>query len=441
MSKPVETLGLERWVADPLAGFSVTVMNGPDKGTCVRASAAELSIGTDPTSDLTLTDPHVSRHHCTITSTRKGCVLRDHASRNGSWVGGVRIETGYLFEGVSFEVGKTMLCFASDQPIESTVSVEPKFGRLLGASEPMRRIFALLPRLATSDTTLLIDGETGTGKGALALAIHEQSVRKRGPFVVLDCAAIPPTLVESELFGHVAGAFTGAVKDRAGLFELAKGGTIFIDEIGELPAEIQPKLLRALEERTVKPVGGGKPVPLDVRVIAATNRDLKALVNEGSFRSDLYYRLHVVRIHVPPLRERKDDILLLAKHFYAELLPGQTPSQSVLASFMRQPWPGNVRELRGAVERTILLEGLVDSEPGAATPPSEKQAQTFDPTATFRDSKAAATAEWERKYVTDLLRHCEGNLSKASRIVQMDRSYLRALVKRHGVNVSEIEDG
>ncbi|NUP13246.1 MAG: sigma 54-interacting transcriptional regulator [Polyangiaceae bacterium] len=445
MTRDDHTLPIGHIVEHTIDGFSIVVKSGPDTGKRVTASNTELTIGTEPSNDLVLADPRVSRHHCSISATNKGFLLRDHGSKNGTWVGGMRIESGYVFDGVGIEVGHTSLALQRDRAIREPLSTEPSFGNVLGSSEAMRRIFAILTRIAASDSSVLVEGETGTGKGALALAIHQRSKRASGPFVVLDCTAIPPTLVESELFGHVAGAFTGATRDRQGAFEVAKGGTIFIDEIGELPIDIQPKLLRALEERTVKPVGGTRRIDLDVRVVAATNRDLRADVNAGSFRADLFYRLNIVRLHVPPLRERRDDIILLAKHFYEELAPGRAMSPALMAWLVRKDWPGNVRELRGAIERALLLEdlGLETLEgpssiraprpaPFGAAEGAPAEARRFDPTVPFRDAKSDATTTWERWYVAELMRHAGGNLSKASRLVQMDRSYLRALLKKHG---------
>jgi transcriptional regulator with GAF, ATPase, and Fis domain len=444
MPRSDQTLPTDTFIEHSVDGFSIVVRSGADVGRRVTASGLELSIGGDPSNDLILADPRVSRHHCSITATRKGFFLRDLGSKNGTWVGGTNVETGYVSDGATIEVGHTSLRLEKDRAITEPLSIESSFGDVLGTSEAMRRIFAVLPRVSASESTVLVEGETGTGKGLLAQAIHRQSPRAAGPFVVLDCTAIPPTLVESELFGHVAGAFTGATKDRMGAFEIAKGGTIFIDEIGELPTDIQPKLLRALEERTVKPVGGTRRVHLDVRVVAATNRDLRAEVNEGTFRADLFYRLNVVRLLVPPLRARRDDVILLAKHFYGELTGGKTPPPAMLSSLVRQAWPGNVRELRGAIERALLLEDLGMALEEAGTPTHAESSRragdanrTFDPAIPFLDAKAAATADWEKWYVAELMRHCEGNLSKASRIVQMDRSYLRALVKKHGGKAEE----
>jgi DNA-binding NtrC family response regulator len=291
---------------------------------------------------------------------------------------------------------------------------------------------------------VLLEGETGTGKGVLAAAIHGASARASGPFVVLDCTAIAPTLVESELFGHVKGSFTGATVDRAGAFEQARGGTIFIDEIGELPLDMQPKLLRALEERSVKRVGGNQRIGIDARVIAATNRDLRAEVNRGSFRADLYYRLNVVRLHVPPLRDRTGDVELLARQFYSELEPDKQLPRELLEALQRQSWPGNVRELRAAIERAVLFDdpvlyALTHEEPGGAEADVDA-AEGFNPEIPFRVAKQRAADRWEQRYVRELITRAKGNISEASRIARMDRSHLRTLLRKFGVRAQDDKD-
>ncbi len=419
-----------------LEGFAITVLDGPDAGTSFRARTSEVSVGTAAANDLVLSDPTVSRHHFSLTATSEGLYLKDLGSSNGTLIGSVRIQSGFVDDEVRVRVGRTTLKIdLSDDDICEQLSPEDRFGSLIGSSSAMRRIFAALPRLSQSDSTVLLEGETGTGKGVLAAAIHEASNRAAKPFVVLDCAAIAPTLIESELFGHIKGSFTGAANDRAGAFEQAQGGTIFIDEIGELPLDMQPKLLRVLEERTVKRVGGNQRIKIDARVIAATNRDLRMEVNRNAFRADLFYRLNVVRIHIPPLRDRTGDIDQLARHFHADLVQDRPISPELLDSLRRQPWPGNVRELRAAVERAVLFEDPTLLALDQPTNTAEKAADSagFDPRLSFRMAKQRAADQWEKEYMKGLMTAAKDNLSEASRLAKMDRSHLRTLLRKYGL--------
>jgi len=358
--------------------------------------------------------------------------VRDLGSANGMTLAGHRVVCAYLNHGSVLGLGETLLRFDSlEDQVREPLSLERSFGRVLGESAPMRRLFAVMTRVAASEATVLLEGETGTGKGALADAIHRASPRKGGPFMVIDCSAIPATLIETELFGHEKGAFTDARAAREGAFEAAAGGTVFLDEVGELPLALQPKLLRALEDRVVQRVGGRTPVPLDVRVIAATNRDLRQEVNRGTFRADLFYRLNIVRLELPPLRERLEDIPLLARSFFEQLAPpGVQPSPALLDVYRRQSWPGNVRELRNTIERDLVLgEGADAADDG----PSPSAAGEVGAAAPFRVQKERAVAAWESEYLRQLLAAHGGNLSQAARAARMDRSYLRDLLKRHRI--------
>jgi len=412
--------------------FEIAAEDGPDRGHSAASTGDELSIGTADGNDLQLTEDTVSRHHCSITVQRGRFLLRDLGSMNGTRLGGFRIESAYLKDGASFRLGRAKLRFRCVDG-QNHEPLGDAFGQVVGRSEALRRIFAVLERVAPSDSTVLLEGETGTGKGLLTQAIHDASPRKTGPLVVVDCASIPAPLVESELFGHVRGAFTGAEAQRTGAFESARGGTIFLDEVGELPLELQPKLLRALEERTIKRVGSDDRVDLDVRVVAATNRDLRAEVNRGVFRADLFYRLNIVRLRVPALRERSEDIGALVAHFYAQFRPeAPEPPAELVEQLERQAWPGNVRELRAAVERAVLLGDLA---PELAPPTSTVHLDgRFDPEVRFRVAKEQAIARWERAYLRDLLREAEGNVSRAARLARMDRNHLRELLRRHGLD-------
>lgn len=428
--------------------FRLHVISGPDTGIEKVSEDAEFYVGLAPGNQLILSDKAVSRHHCSITATAEGFLLRDLGSRNGTTLGGYRISAAYLNPNCHIGVGQSTLEFVMlKDPIVEPLAERGRQGRLLGESAAVRHIFALLPRIASSDSTILLEGETGTGKGLLAELIHERSPRANGPFIVIDCGSIPPSLIEAELFGYVKGAFTGAHSSRAGAFEGAAGGTIFLDEIGELPLDMQPKLLRALEERVIRRIGSLEPVRLDVRIIAATNRDLRYEVNRGTFRADLFYRLNTVRIRLPSLRERREDIPLLVHHFYQQFARDGDPPlpAQMLSYFINQSWPGNVRELRSAVERAVLMGDPSTwfdmhksvEESSALGPPSVPESVEDPNTPSFRAAKEKAIACWERGYIEALVKKNEGNLSKAARAARMDRNYLRELIRRHGINAAE----
>ena len=416
--------------------YRLTVIEGPDREASIDGGEAEIAIGTAQANALILTDSAVSRHHFAITPTPRGHLIRDLGSTNGTTINGVVVERAYLASGAVIAIGQSRLKFEAVGGEElAALSADARWGRALGGSKAMRRIFAVLPRLADSDATILLEGETGTGKGLLAEAIHEASPRAGGPFIVLDCGAIPPTLIESELFGHEKGAFTGAAAARTGGFEAARGGTVFLDEIGELSLDLQPKLLRAIEDRVVKRVGGNELLRLDIRIVAATNRDLRAEINQGRFRSDLYYRLNTFRLRIPPLRERRDDIALLVAHFYRQLSPAEPPAE-LLADLARQDWPGNVRELRAAVERAVLLGDPMVWHALSGDAPAADDAHLIDGTS-FRAAKERAIAAWERDYVRALIARHDGNLSRAARAVRMDRNHLRELLRRHRITADD----
>ena len=406
--------------------FRVSVVGS---SAAAEADGNDFTIGSAAGNQLMLDDPTVSRHHCAIRVTPRGYQLRDLGSTNGTWLGNHLVESAYLKPDSMFRVGTVQLKFEFlDDEIRQELSPDDHYGDMLGESPAMRRIFALLPRVAASDSTLLLEGETGTGKSLIADVIHRKSPRAEQPFVVVDCASIPSTLIESELFGHDKGAFTGAHTAREGAFEAAQRGTVFLDEIGELPLDLQGKLLRALEERVIKRLGTTKLVRLDVRVIAATNRDLREEVNRGRFRPDLYYRLNVLRVRIPPLRERREDNPLLVHHYYRSFVgddAARAPDELV-ASLREHVWPGNVRELRSAVERAVLNVDLADPHETSGAP-------GFDESLSFREAKERVVSTWERLYVQELLARHAGNLSRAARAARMDRAHLRELVQRRGL--------
>jgi DNA-binding NtrC family response regulator len=421
-----------------LAGLRFIVVAGPDKGRSVLCDAARVTVGTETGNDLVLTDPTVSRKHCELTSTAAGFLLRDLRSTNGLRLGGCRVESVYIRPGTTLRLGNSVLSFEAHPEAEMAT----RAGRPLGRSAAMRQIFSMLARVSLYDATVLLEGETGTGKSLLARTIHKASPRAREPFIVVDCGAIPPSLIESELFGHERGAFTGAHATHIGSFESARGGTLFLDEIGELPLDMQPKLLRAIEDRVIKRIGSSESIRLDLRLVAATNRDLGDAVKEGTFRSDLFYRLNTVSVRVPPLRDRPEDIPLLATYFYQESTgdPEATLPDVLVEDLVKHQWPGNARELRSAVERLVVLGDAWPQTAGPHTPPlsDTQKIMDGDPEAllSFREAKERAIGQWEQEYVGKLLRRTGGNLSQAAREVRMDRNYLRDLVRRRGLTVA-----
>ncbi len=350
----------ERATVRRLRKAKLVVIEGSDVGREVEISKARCSGGRSIINDLVIQDKAVSGTHFEVQVRDDGYRLRDLNSRNGTFVGDLQVREAYLRPGTTFRVGQTKIQFQPTQDVvEIELSKRDRFDRVVGSSATMREIFASLEKVAPSELTCLITGETGTGKELIARGVHNASRRGDKPFVVLDCGSIPKDLIESTLFGHEKGSFTGAVGQHRGCFEQANGGTIFLDEIGELDIMLQPKLLRVLEQREIKRVGGDKTIKVDVRVLAATNRDLRNEVNAGNFREDLYFRLSVVHVELPALRERREDIPSIANHFLKEVASrrGMTLSfgQDAMAALVSHSWPGNVRELRNVVERAAAL--------------------------------------------------------------------------------------
>ncbi len=392
-------------------------------------------IGTHSSNELVLHDPAVSRFHCRLVHDTAGWRVQDNGSLNGTRLDGVSVRDANLGVQGTLELGDSVLLVrVSEEGGEVPVAHVESFGALLGSGVAMRRLFACLEKVAASEINVLIEGESGTGKELVAAEIVQRGPRADGPFVIVDCGAISPNLVESELFGHVRGAFTGADRDRTGAFETANGGTVFLDEIGELPLALQPKLLRALEAREIRRVGETRARKVDVRVIAATNRDLEREVNKGRFREDLYFRLAVMSVRVPPLRERLEDLSVLIQGFLTSLgVPSQADlfGPQVLALLSTHDWPGNVRELRNYVERTVVLKETF--------PAQQRRAQTAPDSPLsmpFKIAKDAVVDAFERSYVTALLEAAGGNVSKAARNGAMDRMYLHRLIQKHGLRTS-----
>jgi transcriptional regulator with PAS, ATPase and Fis domain len=415
--------------------FRLLVVRGSNLGTSRISDGDRAVIGKHESADMVLQDETVSRFHCEIAIEDGRAVVRDLGSRNGTLVGGVDVVRCWLRSGAILTLGQSQLRFdlGSDHAM-IPLSDRGEFGRLVGRSPAIRAVFATLERAAAADVTILIEGETGTGKEAAAEALHQESARRDGPFVVVDCGAIPPDLLESELFGHERGAFTGALTARQGAFEAASGGTLFLDEVGELAPDLQPKLLRVLERREIKRVGTHQYTPVDVRVVAATHRNLRTEVNAHRFRSDLFYRLAVVTVRLPPLRERLDDIKLLVDHALVRL--GASPEDAAplrtpqfLEHLTHHPWPGNIRELRNYLERCIALRQPVPIVEG--TDPADDQ--VLDPSLPIRLARESWVRSFERRYLTALLRQHGDNVSAAARGAGLDRPYFYRLLWRYGL--------
>jgi DNA-binding NtrC family response regulator len=472
-----------------------------DRGPTLHLRRCTLSLADDPTqewtfdkeevrlgsmedNDVVLADDTVSRYHAKIVQEDTGYVLVDLRSTNGTFINKVRVREAFLKPGCTVGVGQGQLRFnALEEEVQIIPSQQTQCGGLIGGNARMREIYSIIEKIAPTATTVVIEGETGTGKEVVAQTIHSLSPRQKGELVVFDCGAVPPNLIESELFGHEKGSFTGAMMTRQGLFELADGGTLFLDELGELPLDLQPKLLRALEQREVRRVGSSKPIKVDVRIIAATNRNLEDEVRAGRFRQDLFYRLSVVRLHLPALRERADDIPMLVQHFLrtGSYNRGGDGAQRVkqvtrdaMAALQNYPWPGNVRELVNVVERAIsFCDGdsltatdlpdyvrsarppsspRAESKRGAVVPgvlagagaslaaPPKPPEEMLGEGVTFKDAKERWVAAFERDYILSLLRRHGGNISHAARDADIDRKYFRKLMKKYDIEAAGLDE-
>ena len=420
----------------------------------IERSGPEVDIGTAKTCHLILTDPTVSRHHCKLRIEGDGVRVTDSGSRNGTFVDSVQLNDGWARPDSSIACGDTVLTLRLlDELIELPLSPRQHFGALRGASTRMRQLFAILERIAPSETTVLLEGETGTGKDLAAEGLHDGSNRSPGPFIVFDCSAVSAQLIESELFGHIQGAFTGASTDRLGAFEAADGGTLFLDEVGELPLNLQPKLLRALEHFEIRRLGDNQPRTVNVRIIAATNRSLAAEVDAGRFREDLFYRLAVVRISMPPLRERLGDIPLLVAHFANEFgiregiqaIDTALPAD-LIRRFSTERWPGNVRQLRNAVARALSMGPEVyrmvgsghhhrlastNSKPESNPEhPGPVEIDLSVPLKTARDRRSEA---FERAYILAALAKTGGNVTRAAELAGVHRKFIHRAIHKYNL--------
>jgi DNA-binding NtrC family response regulator len=425
----------------------LAVIDGPSRGARAAVGSEIARIGTADGNDLVLADRTVSRFHCELLVRGNTILIRDCGSTNGTLIDGVRIREAEIPPGTLVRIGGSAFRVElGEEPAFVEVSARHHFGELVGASVEMRRVYAILERLALTDATVLVQGETGTGKDVLARSLHAASPRAAQPFVAVDCGAIPEHLVESELFGHVRGAFTGATSDRKGVFEEADGGTLFLDEIGEMPVALQPKLLRAIESRSIRRVGGGTAKSVNVRIIAATNRSLSSSINEGSFREDLYYRLAVVELRLPPLRARRDDIPVLAAHFFRMFAGDTKLPAEFLTSLVGRAWPGNVRELKNHIERAVSLGTYLPRGTSAPLPPppSPSSAEAPGTIESFialhlplKEARDAWTKSFELVYVRAMLKMVGGNVTRAAERAGVSRRFLQRMLVRLGIRSSE----
>jgi DNA-binding NtrC family response regulator len=423
----------------PVRGCVAEVLTGPDAGH--KASGDRIVIGSSEGSTLRLTDAAVSRFHAELGPSAAGLELTDHGSTNGTFVGSIRVARAVVPPGTVLRVGDTTIRVGDGAPVEIELHGGDALGGLIGRSPAMRRVMAQIDRAAQRDVSVLVNGESGTGKELVARALHDLGPRRARPFITVDCGALPPTLLASELFGHERGAFTGADRAHVGAFEAAAGGTIFLDEIGELQPAVQATLLGVLERRRVRRLGSRAELPVDVRVVCATHRDLRAEVNQGGFRLDLFYRLAVVTLSLPPLRERPEDLPLLVEHFLRDLGWDQPVHELISPAAMdglrKLHFAGNVRELRTLVEAAVAMgepPGLdgphAAPATGGANPAGEFATDLGLP---YKEARAQLLDQFEARYVDALLARTGGNVSAAARVGQMTRSHLNELIaKRRG---------
>jgi transcriptional regulator with GAF, ATPase, and Fis domain len=436
----------------------ILVTDGPDKGKELVMERERVTVGRSVICDLVLADKAVSGTHFEIVAHEKGFLLRDLESTNGTFSGDLQLREVWIKPGTMIRVGNSHLRFDPQKGhVDIELSGKERFHDLIGRSVRMREIFATLEKIGATDLTVLVRGETGTGKELVARALHQSSRRASGPLVVQDCGAIPKDLIESTLFGHERGAFTGATERHRGSFEQSDGGTIFLDELGELDLNLQPKLLRVLESREIKRVGGDRQVPVNVRVVAATNRDLRQMVNEGTFREDLFYRLSVVSIELPSLRERPEDIPLLVEHFLEDISARRFPeggrhlhvAPDAMRRLMAYPWPGNIRELKNTVERAgslsdgeeLTVRDLMPSSQKTPSPalPGGTAEQFVEEGLPFKEAKQKVVDTFEAVYLKALLDKHGHNITRSAQAAGLTRYHLRELAKRYGIHGADAD--
>ncbi len=423
---PVAVVGL------PVRTLSVKVLSGIDAGLSVVDATEAVTVGIAEGNALRLTDPSVSRFHVELSRRGDKVLVRDLGSTNGTLWQGLTLVDAAVPPGTVLQLGHTHLEVGSGQTKSVELSEADALGPLKGQAPVMRTLLARIDKAARTLSAALLTGESGTGKELIARALHERGPRAKKPFVTVDCGSLSPGLVASELFGHERGSFTGADRRHVGAFEQADGGTVFLDEIGELSPTLQASLLGVLERQRFRRVGGSEEISVDVRVVSATHRDLRAAVNAGSFRLDLFFRLAVVKLDVPALRARVEDLELLIAHFLkeagSEASVGDLFPKDVLSALRAHHWPGNVRELRNLVESTLAM-----GEPPSFESPPPSETSLPGPERTYKDARAELLHRFEGQYLSKLMTVTKGNVSAAARHAKMDRSHLIELLQRHGL--------
>ncbi len=413
-------------------------MAGPDKGKRAVGERESLTVGAASDNDLVLSDNTVSRYHLELRQVDGEIVVEDLRSTNGTVLGDAIIERAKLRPGAILQLGQTRIQVSDGAKLSLEALDTESYCGIYGRSQIMRRLMARVQTAAQADVSVLVCGETGVGKEVIARAIHEGSPRSSGPFEIVDCAALEPQLVASELFGHEQGAFTGAQSRYIGAFERGNGGTVFLDELGELSPSLQPNLLGVLERRQFRRLGGTTPIDVDVRLISATHRDLRALVNTRAFRQDLYYRIASVRIDAPPLRERPEDIPVLVEKFLGDANHQGAISDIISAEQMERltqyGWPGNVRELRNFLESYLAMgeapEISSTHDNGTSGPSLEfKNIENLN----YRDAKKRMLHAFERHYVQAILNKSKGNVSEGAKRAEISRRYFFEMLKRSGL--------
>lgn len=421
----------------PPRGWLCRVVSGPSSGETVTLGARCIVVGADPTCEFRIEDPTVSRRHAELEALPDGVRVRDLGSKNGTRFQASRITEVVVPAGASVEFGRSTAQFWAAPRRFMPPSNRQRFGGLVGQSSAIREVFAVLELASPTDVPVIVEGETGTGKELVARAIHDHSQHADKPFVVADCTVPNEQLIESHLFGHVRGAFTGAVAARKGAFVLAEGGTLFFDEIGDLPLGAQAKLLRALEQKTVTPVGSDRSVHVSLRVVAATHRNLQQMAEAGTFRFDLLQRLSVIHVHIPPLRERLDDIPALVQFFYEGrgVDPGPIDGEN-LAELRGYAWPGNVRELRNVLDRAWVLSsgGVAFRDLCLSLQPSGARvsALAVDTALTFKEAKQNCVTAFEREYIAELFAQNQYNVTRTAQRAGLAPRHLRRLLQRYG---------